>query len=254
MLQQVTMGNILFFEKQQVFATWEELVDKSATDDTFDRQSCLDRLDFSAVGVLGEISGESGTASLSTIVSSFTMEGKDTRYLLLPVGGCEDSVYGKEYTASRRDLLEDDGRNLGECSLQLDINTDDETCRDQCISNAENDYAAKLMMLQKLKEAKIFKNNANEQAVTNKLIVKRAADVVMVLAQCLCSDDLYALEQCLLESFLKAVATETDERFEAMEIFRQHGREAEETFGKQQQVACTVTRESGMTCLAGCKR
>jgi hypothetical protein len=254
MLQQVTMTNILFFEKQQIFATWEELVGLAAADGTVGVQSCLDRLDFEAVGVFGEISGEAGTASLSTIVASFMVEGEDnTKHLLLPFGGCEDSVYGKEHTSSRKDQLEENRMTPVECSLQLDTDIDDETCMEQCVSNAENDYTADLRMLQKLREAKMFKNKLNAQAVTNKLILKRAADVTMVLAQCLCNSDLHALAQCLLDSFLEVVATETDERFEALEIFGAHGNEAQEDFVKQQQAACTVARESGMTCLQACK-
>jgi hypothetical protein len=91
----------------------------------------------------------------------------------------------------------------------------------------------------------------NEKAVLDKLFLTRASDMVLGFAECQCREN-SILEQCLLEVFVEAVATETDQRFEALEIFGQHRQNAEKQFADQKELACEVAKEAGISCQEQC--
>jgi hypothetical protein len=252
MLSQLKLGKTLFFEKESVFATWEDLVDITSMDDFLGTKNCLRSLSVSAVGVNGEISGEAGTEKIKAVVISFTENGKE-RHVLLPIGGCEDAVYSMQKSDKQRHLELHASNAANTCSIQPNQADEDEwtECLEQCHAIAQAIYDSTLDKLEKHRDEKLSINYVNEKAVLDKLFLTRASDMVLGFAECQCREN-SILEQCLLEVFVEAVATETDQRFEALEIFGQHRQNAEKQFADQKELACEVAKEAGISCQEQC--
>jgi hypothetical protein len=278
-------GRPMVYSNNSMFADWETLLEAVPI---FDQNLglCIERLNFTATGTEGVISGDTGNVSFFGTVVSYTENGEE-KDILIPIGCIDDflelnpvlqlqlrrtsyvDVDTFDSVPFSRKPLVANGQLHGESikrSLQAEeecplIDAIDaaieanecpegtvEVLLEGCVSEVESKYQMERQSLIIVRDAALAINLENRRDQLNELLIERSAKIAIAYARCLCSNS-NDLDACLLEAFLDIVAEEAKERVELDAIFDAHDQEIIDSFEEVMEQACNSAQEDVAECV-----